>query len=104
MDYGLSATRYPIKAPIRYRAWGKFEWQEGTTVNISRSGVLFESHNDLAIGTIIAMRITLPLDPRKGTTRTVQCWGRVVRKDTVPIDGLDRPALAAEILRYRFAD
>jgi hypothetical protein len=104
MDHNLSATRYPIKAPIHFRAWGKFEWQEGMTVNISRSGVLFETQVELELGTIVAMRIVLPLDIRKGSTRTVQCWGRVARKDSIAAGDRAQTVFAAEILRYRFVD
>jgi hypothetical protein len=100
MGHDLSATRYPIKASIRFRLKGKFEWQEGTTVNISRSGVLFQSCMDLPPETMIVMQIALPIDSLD--TTTVRCWGRVVRTDSCLTEKCGHPVLAAAILRYRF--
>ena len=102
MVYELSANRYPIKAPIRFRVRGQFEWREGTTVNISRSGVLFQSRVELPPGTMIAMKIILPLDALD-TAITVRCYGRVVRTDARLTAKCGCPVLAAAILRYRIS-
>jgi hypothetical protein len=97
------ATRYPIQTPVRFRERGKADWQEGTTLNISRTGVLFQSEIDLPPKTLIEMQIALPHDIVGEPTANVLCWGPVVRTDQLITEKSGQPALAAAILRYRFS-
>ena len=37
------APRYGVELPVRYRGVGATEWHDGTTKNLSESGVLFRT-------------------------------------------------------------
>ncbi len=89
------AQRFPISAPLLYREGGESAWSEGTTVNISRSGVLFRSNRVMPPDTMLEFLIHFPAEITGGLPADVACWGPVVR--TQPPDGL-----AAAILHYRF--
>ena len=95
------AERFPIRTPLRYRESGQAAWSEGTTVNISRSGVLFSSQKEIKPRTLLELRILFPEDVVGEKPANVICWGPVVR--TEPPKYNDRqPELAVSILRYRF--
>ncbi len=86
------AQRFPIETFVRFRASGDTHWSEGTTVNISRSGVLFYSPKALRPKTKIEMRIVFP-------TVLIVCWGSVSRTEPA-MSGNARSALAAVIIDY----
>ncbi len=95
------APRYPIVAPVLYKPYGGTDWHEGTTVNISRSGVLFYGGLDIAVKILLEMQIEFPADVTGDSATRLMCWGPVVRKiEPTSLDPL--PALAASISRYRF--
>jgi hypothetical protein len=95
------AERFPIRTPLRYRESGQAVWSEGTTVNISRSGVLFSSEKEIKPKTLLELRILFSEDVVGEKPANVICWGPVVR--TEPPKYHDRqPELAVSILRYRF--
>ncbi len=86
------ATRFPLALPLRYRESGTIPWHKGSTVNISRTGILFQPERDLPLHTALEMRIEiLPF-----SKMTLTCRGPVVRKQT-PASSEDRPVLAAMI-------
>ena len=92
--------RYPIAAALEYRAASEAEWRRGTTVNISRSGILFRGEENLELKTILEMRILLSADMLGGEGAIVECWGPVIRQ--APPDSADpRPGLAASFMRCR---
>jgi hypothetical protein len=94
------AHRFPISAPILYRERGESEWNEGTTVNISRSGILFRSSRDLQLKSMLEMRILFPAEITGGAEADVICWGPVVRSgEATPPD--PRPCFAAAIVHYQ---
>jgi len=97
------ATRYPIQTRVRLRERGQTEWREGTTVNISRTGVLFQSGSVLPAKSLIEMQIILPYYISGGFTADVLCWGPVVRTDASLTKKCGQPVLAAVMLRYRFS-
>ena len=71
------------------------------THNISRSGVLFRTNEDLESSEPIEMHFALPLQVSGQPGAVVACRGLVVR--AVPPDSPDAlPAFAATISRYRF--
>ena len=85
---------------MKYRPLGQAGWREGTTENISRSGVLFRAPDLLDLNTPIEMRVALPVGPSPERFPEVLCHGRIVRT----IDGSadeGRPGLAAKITDYR---
>ena len=95
------AERFPIRAPLRYRESGQATWSEGTTVNISRSGVLFSAEREIEPKTLLEVRILFPADNIGENPANVICWGPVVRAEPPKLH--DRqPELAVSILRYRF--
>ena len=94
------APRYPIQVPLRYRRSGESDWIEGTTENISRSGVLFRGDRDLAAGNHVEMTIRLPAVVYAGPGGEVLCSGAIVRCE--PATATSGPLLlAARILDYR---
>ena len=94
------ATRFNLRLPIRYRTVGEAGWHDGTTENISRSGVLFRGGGILRVDTPIEMRLVLPVGGQVQQLPELLCQGRIVR--TVSDSQKDeQPALAAAITRYR---
>ena len=69
------AQRFPLRIPFQYRKSGVPNWQDGRTINISRTGILFQAEEALPEKTIMDIRVELPL---KGT---LSCLGTVVRAD-----------------------
>jgi hypothetical protein len=69
------AQRFPIQARLQYRKSGMAEWLQAKTVNMSRTGILFQTEEILPEKTILDIRLDLPA---KGT---LSCFGRVVRID-----------------------
>jgi len=93
------AARFNLRIPIRYRASGEAAWGEGTTENISRSGVLFRAKHLLEVGASVDMSFVLPVEMGGETRAEVTCRGRIVRAQR---DTGDRTGLAATILNYHF--
>jgi len=93
------ATRFNLRLPIRYRASGETTWGQGTTENISRSGVLFRAERALRVGTEVDMSFALPVEMTGQPKSEVSCRGQVVR---VQPDTDDRSNLAATISNYHF--
>jgi hypothetical protein len=100
-EYAPRAFRYPIHTNIRIRKSGTADWHEGTTINISRTGILFQSDMDLPPRTLLEMQIILPPKVPGEPQANVLCWGPVVRLDS-KLTEEGRTALAAVISRYRF--
>jgi len=92
------AQRYPIQTRLRYRTTGNGEWHEGRTVNISESGVLFQTDHLAWSNTKVEMVFSLPTEP----VAQVACRGVIAR--TVSEPGSPLPtALAARITKFRLA-
>ncbi len=87
------AQRFPIQTALQFRESGDQAWSSGTTVNISRTGVLFRCEKELEPKALLEMLIEFP---EEGEPANLLCWGPVVRKDE------PRNAFAAQILNYRF--
>ena len=78
-DTRRRATRYPIAARVLFRESGESPWRVGSTINVSRSGVLFRADGEPPPTThSLDFIVTLPLE---GETLApcVRCTGRVVR-------------------------
>lgn len=101
-NYVDRAPRFPIQTSLHYRQGGEVDWHEGTTVNISRTGILFHPDHDIDLQTVLEMRIIFPTEITGTAPTRVVCWGPVVRSETST--GLEPlPMIAASILRYRFS-
>ena len=101
VDHVNRATRFPIQTPLRYRQSGELDWHEGVTVNISRTGILFNPDHTIDPETLLEMRILFPVEITGIAPANVVCWGSVVRS-VAPTDQNCLPAIAASILHYRF--
>jgi len=95
------AQRFQLHLPLRYRRLGEKDWHEGTTENISRSGMLFKAEELLQPSAQLEINLVLPAEIAGLSATEVVCRGEVVR--TVPANGgTVNPALAARILQYHF--
>jgi hypothetical protein len=105
----MRAQRFPLHAPVRYRA-DDGGWLIGTTENISRTGLLLHVDETLELNTRIEMIVELPLskvepggkDESAETGVHLVCHGHIVRTAASP-NGTSRAMMAATIKRYRFA-
>jgi hypothetical protein len=94
------ATRYEMSAPLVYRPIDGGSWLAGRTVNVSRSGVLFQvAPPALPAATRIEFILMLPSLGLPGRSR-VQCQGQIVRHCQSPGGG--ECAMAATIDTYDF--
>ena len=95
------AQRFQLHLPLRYRRLGEQGWHEGTTENISRSGMLFKADEALQPSAQLEINLVLPAEIAGLSATEVVCRGEVVR--TVERNGgAVSPALAARILQYHF--
>jgi len=94
------SRRFPIETPIYYRKRGSSHWQEGRTLNISESGVLFGAKQAPAPRTTVEMTFSLPVEGRIEAGGQVICHGEIVRNSpSAGSNGLQD--VAATIVRYR---
>jgi PAS domain S-box-containing protein len=95
------ARRFNLQLPLKYRRVGETNWREGTTENISRSGLLF--HGPEVLQPTMQLEINLVLPPEiAGLPATeVVCRGEIVRSAGSEAPGVS-PYLAAKILQYHF--
>jgi hypothetical protein len=89
------AQRFPIQIPMRYRTSCEPDWSDATTVNISRSGMLFHAEKALQLQTVLEILMELPTEIAGELPANVICCGPVVRSDP--------PLAAVSIVHYRFA-
>jgi PAS domain S-box-containing protein len=95
------AQRFQLQLPLRYRRLGDTQWHVGTTENISRSGLLFQTDDVLQPNAQLEINLVLPAEIAGLSGTEVVCRGEVVR--TVERRGETlSPALAARILQYHF--
>jgi CheY-like chemotaxis protein len=95
------ATRFDLHLPLKYRLVGERDWRDGTTENISRSGMLFRAEESVAPNAMLEINLVLPAEIAGLAAAEVVCRGEVVR--TVdPESGTVSPTLAAKILQYHF--
>ncbi len=95
------AQRYKLRLPLRYRPLGEAQWRDGTTENISRSGLLFRGEEGLQPTAQLEISLVLPPEIAGLASAEVVCRGEIVRT-IAPESGAMPPALAAKILQYQF--
>jgi len=95
------ATRFDLRLPLKYRQVGESGWREGTTENISRSGMLFQAEEPIAPNAQLEINLVLPAEIAGLAAAEVICRGEVVRTID-PQSGEVSPTLAAKILQYHF--
>ena len=74
---GPRARRYALHVPVYFRQLGNPTWLEGTTENVSFSGVLFQSPWALSLETPLEVRLQVPLGG-KGLSPAEICSKAVV--------------------------
>jgi PilZ domain-containing protein len=94
------AARFPIHTEIHFRPEGKEDWQMGETQNISRSGVLFNVGELLAVNTALEMMFPLPAEIGSEAGAMVLCRGRIVRTILPPTSD-QLGSMAADFSEYR---
>jgi PAS domain S-box-containing protein len=95
------AQRFNLHLPLRYRQVGEQGWRQGTTSNISRSGLLFNAEEVLQPNSQLEINLVLPAEIAGLSPTEVICRGEVVR--SVSGEGAETsPSLAAKILQYHF--
>ncbi len=95
------APRFALQLPLQYRLRGMEKWSQGTTQNISRSGLLFYAEQPLEPNTALEISFVLKPDAGRVTLPHVVCYGEVVRRELYEWPEI-RPAVAARILNYKF--
>jgi PAS domain S-box-containing protein len=95
------ARRFNLQLPLKYRLLGESAWRNGTTENISRSGMLLRVEETIQPNAQLEIKLVLPAEIALLSPAEVICHGEVVRTVELeqPIVG---PVLAARILRYQF--
>ena len=101
------AQRFNLHLPLKYRPIGERDWRDGTTENISRSGLLFQAQEALHPAVQLEISLVLPAEIAGLAATEVICRGEVVRSVQTRVPGQGQgqsvaPALAAKILRYHF--
>ena len=95
------AQRFGIQIRMRYRLSGGSKWWEGTTQNISRSGVLFRGEEFAEPNTPVELSFALPKEIFGARPAEVVCKGTVIWSERPKVGG-SLPALASTISHYRF--
>jgi hypothetical protein len=99
---GKRSQRFAIGLPLRYRQKGTVEWLEGTTVNISASGLLFRCASVVEPKTAVEVALVLPVAIPGETAAEIVCQGTVIRNATLA-NGSKPPLVAATFQHYRIA-
>jgi len=95
------AQRFNLHLPLKYRPVGDLNWREGTTENISRSGLLFRAEEAMSPSAQVEINLVLPPEIAGLSPAEVICRGEVVRTIDAETPAMN-PALAAKILQYHF--
>ena len=98
--------RLKHEVPVLYRAVGTQDWQEGTTENISRSGVLFRSPVSIDPQTKLELKFEMPKELTGETPAQVVCQATVRRVIESAGGKKQTPyfSLACAVADYDFAE
>jgi PAS domain S-box-containing protein len=97
----LRAQRFDLHLPLKYRLLGEDDWRDGTTENISRSGMLFRAEELLSPSVQLEINLVLPAEIAGLSPAEVVCRGEIVRAVESEQQAAT-PALAARIRQYHF--
>jgi hypothetical protein len=74
------ARRFALHLPVYFRPPQSPTWLEGTTENISYTGVLFRSPSPFVPETLLELRLQLPVGTKhESRASEIRCKGEVVR-------------------------
>ena len=88
--------------PVFYRERGRKAWRKGTTLNISKSGVLFVAEGPLRTNAVVRMKMQLPGGIQGQASGELICSGRVVHA-MLGIASKDELVLGVAINTYRLS-
>jgi hypothetical protein len=95
------ARRLKLNIPLRYRVKSLSTWSEGTILNLSQSGVLFDGPAELPVNALVEMVFEMPEEISGQKNSQVLCQGRIIRAKEADKNNLGS-GLAASILDYKF--
>ncbi len=75
------AERFPIKVPMRYRAFGENDWHFGVTENISGAGIFFKSNQLAEVHKHVEIDFVLRAGKNERFGTHVLCLGEIVRSE-----------------------
>ena len=94
------ARRFALHLPVYFREPPNSTWLEGTTENVSYTGVLFRSPYPMVPETALELRLQLALGTTLNHASEIRCKGAVVRVE--PRKAPESPiAVAVAISDYR---
>jgi len=99
--HGERPIRFELGLPVQFRPIGASQWIQGTSRDISRSGLLFRSESEVPLGTELEVIIAMPKELTGSRAVQVVCTGRVVRQLATAAEA-DPNFLALEITDYNF--
>jgi hypothetical protein len=99
--HGERPIRFELGLPVQFRPVGASQWIEGTSRDISRSGLLFRSDSEIPLGTELEVIIAMPKELTGSRAVQVVCTGTVVRQ-LASAAPADPNFLALEITDYNF--
>ena len=93
------SERFPFEGLLSFRPIGQLEWNQGMTINVSPSGLLFRAGSPEDVGKIVQLVYALPAQlPGKGGD-VIFCQGQIVRTESP--DHIDCQAhMGAKILDF----
>jgi len=97
MSERRGADRFPIEQDVRYRVLSRRQDESarlGKTVNMSSSGILFSTEEDLQAGRQVEVSVAWPAQLNNQTPLKLVAKGRVVR--------VENRRAALEIQHYEF--
>jgi c-di-GMP-binding flagellar brake protein YcgR len=104
MEERRTLHRYKIPVAVEIRRRSKAtdsELIQGETRDVSTGGLYLKSDQQLAVGTRIALSLTLPV-PSGGTGAVIDCKAKVVRVEEIPDPMSGRFGIAVVIDSYNF--
>lgn len=94
------AQRFHLQIPLCYRLGSDGDWHRGTSIDISRSGVLFHGEGWVEPHTRLEMTLFLPRETGVNRAAEVVCRGTVTRSEQRGMEEGDA-LIAIVISRYR---
>lgn len=94
---GARAKRYALRLPIYFREPGGPAWLEGTTENVSHTGVLLRSSSALSLDTPLELRLHVAMQGKSGGAAEICGKGVVVRVEQRDVP--DTPIALAVAMR-----
>lgn len=74
------AQRFALEMPIRYRGTGNVDWHEGTTINISTSGILFRAAASARPPADVQITVAFPAVIPGHAGAELRCRGTLIRE------------------------